>query len=173
MGNSISGSCREREAFMDQQALKALIDVAAGRQPADLVIKNCRIVDVGLGEIREGDIAIVDGLIAGTGTYEGKETIDAEGLFAMPGMIDAHIHIESAFVTPEEISRLLVPFGTTSIIADPHEIANVAGITGLNYMLDAAEKAALHIEYVVPSCVPATPFENAGAVLEQILPGGS
>ena len=151
---------------MNQEALKRLIDVAAGREPADLVIKNCRIVDVGLGEVRQGDIAIVDGLIAGTGDYEGKETIDAEGLFAMPGLIDAHIHIESAFVTPEEISRLLVPFGTTSIIADPHEIANVAGIKGIQYMLDAAAEAVLHIEYVVPSCVPATPFENAGAILE-------
>jgi len=154
------------EAFMDQEALKHLIDVAAGRQAADLVIKNCQIVDVGLGEIRKGDIAIVDGLIAGTGDYEGKETVDAEGLYAMPGMIDAHIHIESAFVTPEEISRLLVPFGTTTIIADPHEIANVAGLKGIHYMLDAAAEAALHIEYVVPSCVPATPFENAGAILE-------
>ena len=151
---------------MDQEALKHLIDVAAGRQAADLVIKNCQIVDVGLGEIRKGDIAIVDGLIAGTGDYEGKETVDAEGLYAMPGMIDAHIHIESAFVTPEEISRLLVPFGTTTIIADPHEIANVAGLKGIHYMLDAAAEAALHIEYVVPSCVPATPFENAGAVLD-------
>ena len=151
---------------MDQEALKHLIDVAAGRQAADLVIKNCQIVDVGLGEIRKGDIAIVDGLIAGTGDYEGKETVDAEGLYAMPGMIDAHIHIESAFVTPEEISRLLIPFGTTTIIADPHEIANVAGLKGIHYMLDAAAEAALHIEYVVPSCVPATPFENAGAILE-------
>lgn len=151
---------------MDQQALKHLIDVAAGREPADLVIKNCRLVDVGLGEVREADIAFVDGLIAGTGSYEGKETLDAQGLYALPGLIDAHIHIESAFVTPEEISRLLVPFGTTTIIADPHEIANVAGIQGINYMLEAAGLAALHIEYVVPSCVPATPFENAGAVLE-------
>ena len=151
---------------MNHQALKHLIDVAAGRAPADLVIKNCRIVDVGSGEIRDGDIAIVDGLIAGTGDYEGKEVIDAEGLYALPGLIDAHIHIESAFVTPEEISRLLVPFGATTIIADPHEIANVAGLDGLNYMLEAAKEAALHIEYVVPSCVPATPFENAGAVLE-------
>lgn len=151
---------------MDHKALKHLIDVAAGREPADLVIKNCKIVDVGSGEIREGDIAIVDSLIAGTGEYQGREVIDAKGLYALPGLIDAHIHIESAFVTPEEISRLLVPFGTTTIIADPHEIVNVSGLTGLDYMLDAAKEAALHIEYVVPSCVPATPFENAGAVLE-------
>ncbi|NLA95788.1 MAG: adenine deaminase [Clostridiaceae bacterium] len=151
---------------MDQKELKHLIDVAAGRQIADLVIKNCQIVDVGLGEIRKGDIAIVDGMIAGTGDYEGKETVDAEGLYAMPGMIDAHIHIECAFVPPEEISRLLVPYGSTTIIADPHEIANVAGLKGIHYMLDAAAEAALRIEYVVPSCVPATPFENAGAILE-------
>lgn len=154
------------EAPMTHEALKHLIDVAAGREIADLVIKNCQIVDVGSGEIRKGDIAIVDGLIAGTGDYEGKEEIDAQGLYALPGLIDAHIHIESAFVTPEEISRLLVPFGATTIIADPHEIANVAGLDGLNYMLEAAKEAALHIEYVVPSCVPATPFENAGAILE-------
>ena len=120
---------------MTHEALKHLIDVAAGREIADLVIKNCQIVDVGSGEIRKGDIAIVDGLIAGTGDYEGKEEIDAQGLYALPGLIDAHIHIESAFVTPEEISRLLVPFGATTIIADPHEIANVAGLDGLNYML--------------------------------------
>ena len=93
---------------MDHQELKHLINVAAGRERADLVIKNAKIVDVGAGIIREGDIAIVDGLIAGTGTYEGKEEIDATGLYALPGLIDSHIHIESAYVTPEEISRLLV-----------------------------------------------------------------
>jgi adenine deaminase len=150
---------------MDRQALKHLIDVAAGRAPADLVIRRCRIVDVGSGTIREGDIAITDGLIAGTGSYEGKTTIDAKGLYALPGLIDGHIHIESAFVTPEEISRLLVPHGTTTIIADPHEIVNVAGLRGFNYMLDAAAHAHLHIEYMLPSCVPATPFEHAGCVL--------
>ncbi len=151
---------------MDHNQLKHLIDVAAGRVPADLVIKNCQIVDVGAGEIRQGDIAIADGLIAGTGSYKGKEEIDATGLYALPGLIDSHIHIESAFVTPEEISRLLVPFGTSTIIADPHEIVNVAGLKGLEYMLDAAAEAALHIEYMLPSCVPATPFEHAGAVIE-------
>ena len=119
---------------MDHQELKHLINVAAGREPADLVIKNAKIVDVGAGIIREGDIAIVDGLIAGTGAYEGKEEIDATGLYALPGLIDSHIHIESAYVTPEEISRLLVPYGTSTIIADPHEIVNVAGLKGLEYL---------------------------------------
>lgn len=151
---------------MDHQELKHLINVAAGREPADLVIKNAKIVDVGAGIIREGDIAIVDGLIAGTGAYEGKEEIDATGLYALPGLIDSHIHIESAYVTPEEISRLLVPYGTSTIIADPHEIVNVAGLKGLEYMLDAAAEVALRVEYMLPSCVPSTPFEHAGAVIE-------
>lgn len=151
---------------MDHQELKHLISVAAGREPADLVIKHAKIVDVGAGVIREGDIAVVDGLIAGTGTYTGKEEIDATGLYALPGLIDSHIHIESAYVTPEEISRLLVPCGTSTIIADPHEIVNVAGLKGYEYMLDAAAEVALHIEYMLPSCVPATPFEHSGAVIE-------
>ncbi|HNZ62954.1 MAG TPA: adenine deaminase [Bacillota bacterium] len=151
---------------MEHNQLKHLIDVAAGRVPADLVIRNCRIVDVGAGVIRDGDIAVADGLIAGTGSYEGEKEIDAGGLYALPGLIDSHIHIESAFVTPEEVSRLLVPYGTSTIIADPHEIVNVAGLDGLAYMLDTAAEAALHIEFMLPSCVPATPFEHAGAVID-------
>ena len=142
------------------------IEVARGLQPADIVIKNCRIVNVYTGEIIEGDIALWNGKIAGIGEYEGKEVVDAKGSYALPGFIDSHIHIESAFVTPEEISRLLVPHGATTIIADPHEIVNVSGIDGMNYMLDAAEHAALDIKYMLPSCVPATPFEHAGAVVD-------
>lgn len=146
--------------------MKQLIEVAAGREEADLVLKNCQIVDVGAGIIRKGDIAVLGKRIAATGSsYRGREEIDCGGLFALPGLIDSHIHIESAMVTPEEISRLLVPFGTATIIADPHEIVNVAGLAGLDYMRTAAGEAALHIEYMLPSCVPATPFENAGAVL--------
>lgn len=151
---------------MDRTELKHLLDVAAGREPADFVIKNCQIVDVGLGVFRKGDIAFCGDKIAGTGHYSGKKEYDAGGRYAVPGFIDSHIHIESSYVTPEEISRLLVPHGTATIIADPHEIVNVAGLDGMNYMLEAAEKAALHIEYMLPSCVPATPFEHAGAVIE-------
>ena len=150
---------------MDKQELKKLIDTAAGRIPADLVIKNCKVVNVFSGEIISGDIAVSGSKIAGIGEYEGREVVDAEGSYAVPGLIDSHIHIESSYVTPEEIGRLLVPHGTTTIIADPHEIVNVCGIRGLDYMMEAAERTALDIQYVVPSCVPATPFEHAGAVI--------
>lgn len=146
--------------------LKKQIDVAAGRCKADFVIKNCKIVDVYNGEIIQGkDIAVVDGRIAGIGTYEGEVTVDGEGAYAAPGFIDGHIHIESSYVTPEEIGRLLTPHGATTIIADPHEIVNVAGLDGMRYMLEAAKKTKLDIKYMLPSCVPATPFEHAGAVV--------
>lgn len=148
-----------------KESLKKLIDIAAGRIPADVVIKNCKVVNVYSGEIVEGDIAISAGQIAGVGTYEGKEVIDAEGRYAAPGFIDSHIHIESAYVSPEELGRLLVPHGGTTIMADPHEIANVCGEAGLNYMVEAGKRTALDIKYELPSCVPATPFENAGAIL--------
>lgn len=150
----------------DREALSHLIDVAAGRVPADTVLRNCKIVDVCAGEILSGDIAFCDGKIAGIGSYEGKQVIDCEGMYAVPGFIDSHIHIESSYVTPEEISRLLVPHGGTTIIADPHEIVNVCGLTGLEYMIEAAKNTALSIQYMLPSCVPATPFENAGAVID-------
>lgn len=143
-----------------------VIDVAAGRQPADCVIKNCNIIDVYTAEIVQGDIALVGGIIAGIGDYEGKTVVDGTGKYAAPGFIDGHIHIESAFVTPEEIGRLLVPHGATTIVADPHEIANVCGVAGVQYMMDAATHTKLDIRFMVPSCVPSTPFEHAGATLE-------
>lgn len=152
--------------FMEKAVLKKLIDVAAGRVDADLVIKNCKVVDVYTGSVIEGNIAISDGLIAGVGDYEGKAQIDAGGRYAAPGFIDSHIHIESAYVTPEEIGRLLVPHGATTIIADPHEIVNVCGMKGMEYMLQAAQHTALDIQFMLPSCVPATPFEHAGAVID-------
>lgn len=151
---------------MNTQALRKRIQVATGKQPADLVIQNCKIVNVYTREILEGDIALSDGLIAGIGHYQGLETVDAKGSYAIPGLIEGHIHIESSMVSPEEFSRLLVPHGTTTVIADPHEIVNVCGIKGLNYMLDAAEKTALDIKYMLPSCVPCTPWEHAGAVID-------
>ena len=148
----------------DREELKKLIDVAAGRIPADKVIKNSKIIDVYNCRIIEGkDIAITDGVIAGIGEYEGKEIVDAKGAYASPGFIDGHIHIESSYVTPEEMGRLVTPHGTTTIIADPHEIVNVAGLDGMRYMIDAAEHTKLDIKYMLPSCVPATPFEHSGA----------
>ena len=150
---------------MEKQKLKRLIDVSAGREPADLVIRNCKIVDVYSGRINEGNIAIVGDLIAGIGDYEGLREINAQGLYASPGLIDSHIHIESSYVSPAELARLLVPLGTTTIIADPHEIVNVCGFDGLEYMLDSAENLALSIKYMLPSCVPSTPYETSGADL--------
>ncbi|QHI70987.1 adenine deaminase [Aminipila terrae] len=151
---------------MEKKQLKNLIDVAAGRTPADTVIKNCKVVDVYNGTIIEGDIALCEDLIAGVGHYEGILEIDAKGQYAAPGFIDSHIHVESSYVSPEELGRLIVPHGTTTIIADPHEISNVCGLKGLNYMIKASEETALDIKWMLPSCVPATPFEHAGAVID-------
>lgn len=153
---------------MTKAELKNLIEAAAGRRKADLVIKNCRIVNVLSGEITSGEVAIYDGKIIGMGAteYDGEKIFDAGGKFLAPGFIDAHIHIESSYISPEQLGRIIVPCGTTSIVADPHEIANVCGLKGLQYMLDAAQRTKLNIIYAMPSCVPATLFEDAGAVLD-------
>lgn len=149
---------------MEKKELKKLIDAAAGREKSDFIIKNVKIVDVYSHSIIEGkDIAVTDGVISGIGKYESDTVVDAEGAYAAPGFIDGHIHIESSYVTPEEIGKLLVPHGGTTIIANPHEIVNVAGIKGLEYMLKASKNGKLDIKYMLPSCVPATPWENAGA----------
>lgn len=146
--------------------LKKRIDVAAGREPAELVLKNARIINVFTSEIIEGDIAVQNGLIAGIGSYQGLEEIDLEGAYVSPGLIDGHVHLESAMVTPAEFARAVVPRGTTTVVADPHEIANVAGIKGIRYILEATEELPLDVRVMLPSCVPATSFENAGAVLK-------
>jgi adenine deaminase len=151
---------------MEKKVLKRLIEVASGREKADLVIKNSKVVDVYSSKIINGDIAICDGIIAGIGSYDGKKVIDAKGKYAAPGFIDSHIHIESAYVSPEEIGKLLLPHGGTTIIADPHEIVNVCGINGLDYMMGAAKNTVLDIKYMIPSCVPATPFEDSGAIID-------
>lgn len=153
---------------MKKEELKKLILTASGARKADTVIKNCKVVNVFSGKIVEGDIALCGDQIAGVGEYEGEVEIDAEGRYAAPGFIDSHIHIESSYLSPEELGRLLVPHGGTTIIADPHEIVNVLGIPGLDYMMDAAKNTKLDIKYMLPSCVPATPFENAGAVIDAV-----
>ncbi len=151
---------------MDKQTMGRLIDVAMHRALADLVIRNCRVVDVYTGTVREDGIAVIDGMIAGFGNdYQGREEIDAGGAYAAPGLIDAHIHIESSYTSPEEFGRMVVPRGTTTVIADPHEIVNVYGLEGLRYMINAASKTELSVRYMIPSCVPATPLEDSGAVV--------
>lgn len=145
-------------------AIRHRIDVAAGRVPADLVLKNGTIVDVYTGQLLKGDVAIVaDKIAAIGGTYHGEREVDVSGKFLAPGLIDSHIHIESAYVTPAEMEKIMVPNGTSTIIADPHEIVNVAGIAGLNYMIKAAKHTQLDVKYMLPSCVPATEMEHSGA----------
>lgn len=151
---------------MEKQKLIKLIDVAAGRKKADLVLKNAKIVDVFQAKILIGDIAISNGYIAGIGgSYQGVEERNYTGKYVAPGFIEAHIHIESSYVSPEEFSRVFIPRGTTTILADPHEIVNVAGLKGLDYMVNAAKNAKMDIRYMMPPCVPATNFETSGADL--------
>lgn len=145
--------------------MKKRIDIAAGRVDGDLVLKNAKIVDVFSEEIIEGDIAISDGRIAGIGEYAGKEEIDLNGKYVAPGLIDGHVHIESSMVTPSQFAKAIVPHGTTTIIADPHEIANVCGLDGIEYILEGSRDIPLDVFVMLPSCVPATDFENSGAEL--------
>ncbi len=140
---------------------------------ADLVIKNVKILDIISGEIRKSDIAIIDDRIVGThATYHGKSEIDGSNLYAVPGFIDTHLHIESSLVTPLEFDRCVLPYGVTTIICDPHEIANVLGAAGIKYFLDCAEQTIMDIRINLSSCVPATKFETSGATLtlKDILP---
>ncbi|SET52967.1 Adenine deaminase [Natronincola peptidivorans] len=148
-----------------REKLKRKIDIGAGRVKPELVLKNAKIVNVFSHEIIEGDIAIDDGKIVGIGEYEGIEVYEMDGRYVAPGLIDAHVHIESSMVTPGQFARGIVPRGTTTIIADPHEIANVCGVEGIEYILNASEKLPLNFYIMLPSCVPATSFENAGAIL--------
>ncbi len=150
---------------MKQESVKRLIDVAVNRVEPDLIIRGAQVVDVFNGRIIEGDVAIVDGLIAGIGSYTGENVFDAEGAFLLPGFIDGHVHIESSYVDPPSFARLLLPRGTTTAIVDPHEICNVNGLDGFDYMVDASRSLPLSIFFMLPSCVPSSLFENSGAVL--------
>jgi len=144
-----------------------LIRIARGEQPADLVLRNARLVNVFSGQIEHTDIAIAGAQIAGLGAgYQGRHSIDLAGAYVAPGLIDAHVHIESSMATPPQFARAVLPRGTTTVITDPHEIANVHGLAGIRFMLNAAEETPLNIRVNLPSCVPATPMETAGATLE-------
>ena len=145
---------------------RELIRQARGEEPADLVFKNCKVINVFTKTIETEDIAISHGVILGTGTYFGKTEIDCSGFFVSPGFIDGHCHIESSMTTPGEYARLVIPNGTTSVIADCHEIANVCGIHGIEYMIEAAKRTPLDVFMMIPSCVPATQFETSGATLD-------
>lgn len=149
----------------DTLSLTRLIEAAKGKRPADLLIRGCRIVNVLSGRIETGNLAIFDGVILGWGDYEAASEISADGLFVCPGFIDGHIHIESTLLSPLRFCEAVVPWGTTAVAADPHEIANVLGLDGIRYFLDATEGLPLDVYFNLPSCVPATPLETAGAQL--------
>jgi len=145
-----------------------LVEVARGDTQADLVLKNCKIINVFTSEIENADIAITDGIIVGIGQYEGVEEIDINNRFVAPGFIDGHVHIESSMLTPPQFAKIIVPSGTTTIIADPHEIANVSGVEGIKYMIFSSIFGPLNVNIMIPSCVPATAFETSGAVISSI-----
>lgn len=147
--------------------LKRRITVARGDEPGDLLLKNARLVDVFCGEVRESHVVVSGAFIAGIGeSYtEGKQVLDLQGKYLLPGFIDGHVHVESSHVTLSEFARAVVPRGTTAVVIDPHEIANVLGLNGIEYMLKASEGIPLDVFVMVPSCVPATLLETAGASL--------
>ena len=143
-----------------------LISVARGETPADVVLRGARVPNVFTGEVEDTDVALHDGRVAGLGTrYAAERVVDLDGAFVLPGFIDAHVHIESSLVTPPEFARAVVPRGTTVVVSDPHEIANVHGMDGIRYMLDASEGLPLTVFVMAPSCVPATSMSTAGAEL--------
>ncbi|ERI89667.1 adenine deaminase [Clostridiales bacterium oral taxon 876 str. F0540] len=145
--------------------LKKDIDIAIGKIKAPLVLKNGFIINVFTQSIEKSDIAINKDKIVGIGNYNGDKEIDCTGLFIAPGFIDAHVHIESSMVTPKVFSQLLLRRGVTTAVADPHEIANVLGLSGIEFMLENSIKSVMDIFFMLPSCVPATEFEDSGAVL--------
>lgn len=147
-------------------AKQRLIAVAAGREKADLVLKNAKYLNVFSNEFLCGDIAVANGLIAGVGKYDGKTEIDVSGKLVLPGFIDAHIHLESSMVTPAEFAKAVVAHGTTTVITDPHEITNVMGIDGVEYMIQASQNLPIDIHFMMPSCVPATEIDESGAELD-------
>jgi len=143
--------------------MDALIAAARGDEPADLLLKNARLVNVFSGEIHASDVALGGGRVLGWGAYQARRTVDLEGRFVCPGLIDAHVHLESSMVRPAEFARAVVPHGTTAVVCDPHEIANVLGLDGVRYILEASEGLPLQVYVMAPSCVPATHMETAGA----------
>lgn len=143
-----------------------IIHAAAGREPADLVLKNATYVNVFSNELCHADIAVTEGLIVGMGEYSGEVEVDVADRIVLPGFLDAHIHLESSLVSPKEFVKAVLPHGTTTVVTDPHEIANVMGSDGIEYMLQATEGLPVDVRFMLPSCVPATPLDESGAILD-------
>ena len=146
--------------------MEKLIMVARGKEKADIVFKNAKVFNVFIGDFIIGDVAICGNVVAGIGNYKGEVEIDCTDKYITPGFIDAHVHIESSMLSPGEFAKTIVPLGTTTVVADPHEIANVAGLKGIQYILEATEDLPLNVFVMLPSCVPATFLETSGAVLK-------
>ena len=148
---------------MDYTKFQKISKVTLGEEKADIVIKNGKVLDVFTNEIHKADIAVCDGIIAGIGTYyEGKAEIDVNGHYVLPGFIDAHLHLESTMVTPNELVSMAAAAGTTTFIVDPHEAANVSGAAGIDYILDQTAQSPANVYVMMPSCVPATSFDDNG-----------
>lgn len=145
--------------------LASRIEAARGNKPVDLLLKNGRLVNVLSGEIHDASVAVHEGLVVGFGDYDAFETVDVDGRYIAPGFIDGHVHLESTMLSIPEFARNVVPTGTTAVVGDPHEIANVLGVPGIRFMLDSSEDLPLRVFLMFPSCVPATPFETSGAEL--------
>ena len=165
-GGAFMQEIYEQKTDRQLAAKQRIIAVAAGREKADLVLKNAKYLNVFSNEFLCGDIAVANGLIAGVGKYDGKTEIDVSGKFVLPGFIDAHIHLESSMVTPAEFAKAVVAHGTTTVITDPHEITNVMGIDGVEYMIQASQNLPIDVHFMMPSCVPATEIDESGAELD-------
>lgn len=146
--------------------LERQIRVAKGLEDADLVLKHGKIVNVFTEDIQEGDVAVCEGMIVGIGSYRGRKEVDCTGKYIAPGFMDGHIHLESSMMQPAEFARTVLPHGTTAVFTDPHEIANVCGTQGIDYMMRATEGLPLEVYFVLPSCVPAALLDESGACLE-------
>jgi adenine deaminase len=146
--------------------MKTIIDVARGAIPADLVIKNAQIYNPFIREWEENSLAIQDGRIAGAGKYRGLHELDFKGLSVVPGFIDAHVHIESSLLIPSEYARIVLSHGTTTVVSDPHEIANTCGLKGIDFLFEFRNNTPLDMLFTLPSCVPATPFDESAEVLD-------
>ena len=158
---------KTRAARIAQKVRKKqhMVRVANGLEKADLVLKNADYVNVFSNEICHGDIAVAEGLVVGMGEYSGLTEVDVTGRVVVPGFIDAHIHLESSLVSPSSFAEAVIPHGTTTVVTDPHEIANVSGCAGIDYMMAASDGLPLDVHFMLPSCVPSMPFEEGGAVL--------
>src|SRR5947208_5984328 len=162
--NTSTGAKRTSPSWENRLAvssdLSRRLAVARGDEPADVVVRGGRVLSVFTREWLDADIAIADGWIAGLGEYEGQEVVDASGRYVVPGFIDAHMHLESTKLLPDEFARLVLPLGTTAVVADPHELANVLGTDGVHWLLDACAEVPLDFYFMASSSIPASPFES-------------